>query len=144
LRPPTQVELRGPVWFGDTLFTKSRQWRLKYFAEMALFRGWHCHCFIVSELVEPPFAWRRVKTWSGISGDGFTAVRWFRRRRERLNQIVMTVYQKQQLLVQFLQFGVDSVPITVPILRSDKDNFLRLRPAIRPANPPVKSAPSSR
>jgi len=56
----------------------------------------------------------------------------------------MTEYQKQQLPVQFLQFGVDSVRITVPILRSDKDNLLRLRPAIRPANPPVKSAPSSR
>jgi hypothetical protein len=85
-----------------------------------------------------------VKTRSGKSGDGFTAVRWFRRRRERLNQIDMTEYQKQQLPVQFLQFGVDSVRITVPILRSDKDNLLRLRPAIRPANPPVKSAPSSR
>jgi hypothetical protein len=85
-----------------------------------------------------------VKNRSGKSGDGFTAVRWFRRRREHLNQIVMTVYQKQQLLVQFLQFGVDSVPITVPILRSDKGNFLRLRPAIRPANHSVKSAPSSR
>jgi hypothetical protein len=85
-----------------------------------------------------------VKTRSGKSGDGFTAVRWFRRRRERLNQIVMTVYQKQQLPVQFLQFGVDSVRITVPILRSAKDNFLRLRPAIRPANPPVKSSLSSR
>jgi len=85
-----------------------------------------------------------VKTRSGKSGDGFTAVRWFRRRREPLNQIDMTVYQKQQLPVQFLQFGVDSVRITVPILRSDKDNFLRLRPSIRPANPAVKSAPSSR
>jgi len=85
-----------------------------------------------------------LKIWSGKSGDGFTAVRWFRRRRERLNQIDMTEYQKQQLPVQFLQFGVDSVRITVPILRSDKDNLLRLRPAIRPANPPVKSAPSSR
>ena len=56
----------------------------------------------------------------------------------------MTVYQKQQLPVQFLQFGVDSVRISVPILRSDKANFLKLRPAIRPANPPVESAPSSR
>jgi hypothetical protein len=56
----------------------------------------------------------------------------------------MTEYQKQQLPVQFLQFGVDSVRIAVPILRSDKDNFLRLRPVTRPANPPVKSAPPSR
>jgi len=56
----------------------------------------------------------------------------------------MTVYQKQQLPVQFLQFGVDSVRISVPILRSDKDNFLRLRPAIRRANSPLKGASSSR
>jgi len=63
---------------------------------------------------------------------------------ERLNQIVMTVFQKQQLPVQFLQFGVDSARVTVPILRSGKDDVLRLRPAIRPANPPVKNAPSSR
>ena len=46
--------------------------------------------------------------------------------------------------MQFLQFGVDSARFNVPILRSDKDNFLRLRPAIRPVNPPAKSAPSSR
>ena len=56
----------------------------------------------------------------------------------------MTVYQKQQLPVQFLQFGVDSVRVTVPILRSDKDDILKLRPAIRPANSLVKGAPSSR
>ena len=56
----------------------------------------------------------------------------------------MTVYQKQQLPVQFLQFGVDSVRITVPILRSDKDDVLKLRPAIRPTHPLSKSAPASR
>ncbi len=143
-RPAAQIELRSSVWFGDTFFTKSRQRRSKYHAEMALFRCWHCRCFTVSRTRRTPFARRRVKTRLGKSGDGFTAERWFRRRREPLNQIDMTVYQKQQLPVQFLQFGVDSVRITVPILRSDKANFLRLRPAIRPANPPVESAPSSR
>jgi len=56
----------------------------------------------------------------------------------------MTVYQKQQLPVQFLQFGVDSVRITVPIHRSDKDNVLKLRPTIRPETSLIKSAPSSR
>ena len=56
----------------------------------------------------------------------------------------MTVYQKLQLPVQFLQFGVDSVRITVPILRSGKDDVLKLRPVVRPVNPPAKSAPSSR
>jgi hypothetical protein len=57
----------------------------------------------------------------------------------------MTVYhQKQQLPVQFLQFGVDSVRITVPILQSDKDDVLKLRPAIRPTNTLTKAASSSR
>ena len=82
------------------------------------------------------------ETRSGKSGD--TAEWWFRRRREHLNQIVMTVYQKQQLPVQFLQFGVDNVRVTVPILRSDKDDVLKLRPAIRPASSLAKAAPSSR
>ena len=56
----------------------------------------------------------------------------------------MTVYQKQQLPVQFLQFGVDSVRVSVPILRSDKDNCLKLRPVMRPANAAVKGAVASR
>jgi hypothetical protein len=85
-----------------------------------------------------------VENLAGKTGDGFTAERWFRRRCERLIQIVMTVYQKQLLPVQFLQFGVDSVRVSVPILRSDKDDVLRLRPAMRPANPPAKGVSSSR
>ena len=56
----------------------------------------------------------------------------------------MTVFQKLQLPVQFLQFGVDSVRVTVPILRSDKDDILKLRAAIRPATSPFKGAPASR
>jgi hypothetical protein len=39
---------------------------------------------------------------------------------------------------------VDSARFNVPILRSDKDNFLKLRPAIRQVNPAAKSAMSSR
>ena len=56
----------------------------------------------------------------------------------------MTLYQKQHVPVQFLQFGVDSTRFNVPILRSDKDNFLKLRPAIRHVSPVAKSAPLSR
>jgi hypothetical protein len=56
----------------------------------------------------------------------------------------MTVYPKQQLPVQFLQFGVDSVRITVPILRSDKVDVLKLRPAIRSTNPLAKGVSASR
>ncbi len=56
----------------------------------------------------------------------------------------MTLYQKQHVPVQFLQFGVDSARFNVPILRSAKDNFPRLRPAIRQVTPSAKSAPSSR
>ena len=56
----------------------------------------------------------------------------------------MTVYQKQQVPVQFLQFGVDSIRVSVPILRTNKNDLLRLRPAIRPLNPLSKSAPASR
>ena len=56
----------------------------------------------------------------------------------------MTVYQKQQVPVQFQQFGVDSARFNVPILRSDKDNVLKLRPVIRQAIPSVKSALSAR
>jgi hypothetical protein len=56
----------------------------------------------------------------------------------------MTVYQKQLLPVQFLQFGVDSVRVSVPILRADKDDILKLRPATRPATYPLKPASPSR
>jgi len=56
----------------------------------------------------------------------------------------MTLQQKQQLPVQFLQFGVDSIRVAVPILRSDKHNFLKLSPGIRTTTPPVKSATTSR
>jgi hypothetical protein len=56
----------------------------------------------------------------------------------------MSLYQKQHVPVQFLQFGVDSARFNVPILRSDKDNFLKLRPAIRTVSPAAKCAPSSR
>jgi len=67
-----------------------------------------------------------------------------RRRCERLNQINMTLQQKQQLPVQFLQFGVDSIRVSVPILRSDKHNFLKLSSGIRTATPPAKSGTTSR
>ena len=56
----------------------------------------------------------------------------------------MTHNQKQQLPVQFLQFGVDSARVSVPILRAERDSFFRFARAIRLSIPPAKTAPSSR
>jgi hypothetical protein len=54
----------------------------------------------------------------------------------------MSIYQKQHLPVQFLQFGVDTRGIIVPILKRGKDNFVKLPPMNKPESK-VKIAPAS-
>jgi squalene cyclase len=55
----------------------------------------------------------------------------------------MSVYQKQTLPVQFLQFGVDARGVIVPILRRGKDSFVKPT-TNRPAERKTKGASESR
>lgn len=54
----------------------------------------------------------------------------------------MSIYQRQNLPVQFLKFGVDSHGIIVPVLKRGKDNFVKLPPITKRAG--VQTAPSTR
>ena len=54
----------------------------------------------------------------------------------------MSIYQKQNLPVQFLKFGVDNHGIIIPILKRGKDNFVKLPPATKRAG--VQPATSTR
>ena len=54
----------------------------------------------------------------------------------------MSIYQRQNLPVQFLKFGVDSQGIIVPVLKRGKDNFIKLPPITKP--PEVQAGPSTR
>ena len=56
----------------------------------------------------------------------------------------MSIYQKQNLQVQFLKFGVDHNGIIVPILKRGKDNFVQLPPAARSVNAQNKNTPRPR
>jgi hypothetical protein len=55
----------------------------------------------------------------------------------------MSIYQKQHLPVQFLQFGVDIRGVIIPILKRGKDNFVKLPPAVKPADVKAKVASPS-
>ncbi len=56
----------------------------------------------------------------------------------------MSVYQKQTLPVQFLQFGVDTRGVIVPILRRGKDSFVKLPAPNKPIERKAKGASESR
>jgi len=60
------------------------------------------------------------------------------------NCMTMSVYQKQTLPVQFLQFGVDTSGVIVPILRRGKNNFVKLPPTNKPVERKAKGASESR
>ena len=60
------------------------------------------------------------------------------------NKQVMSIYQKQNLQVQFLKFGVDHNGIIVPILKRGKDNFVQLPSVARSVNAQNKNTPRSR
>jgi hypothetical protein len=56
----------------------------------------------------------------------------------------MNIYQRQNLPVQFLKFGVDSQGIIVPVLKRGKDNFIKLPPITKPAGVPTEPATRER
>jgi len=54
----------------------------------------------------------------------------------------MSNYQRQNLPVQFLKFGVDSTGIIVPVLKRGKNNSLKLPPITKRTG--MQAAPSTR
>jgi len=86
----------------------------------------------------------RLETSARKSGEGFTPVSGFERLCNIQNILFMSVYQKQNLQVQFLKFGVDHNGIIVPILKRGKDHFVQLPPVAKRANAQDKNTPPSR
>jgi len=75
---------------------------------------------------------------------GFTPVQGSSEWYNAQNTVFMSVYQRQNLQVQFLKFGVDHNGIIVPILKRGKDHFVQLPPVAKRANAQDKNTPPSR